>query len=88
MYKESNFRSLFKAISWRISGTVATVITVFLFTRELKLAAAVGGVEFIIKIGLFYLHERIWDKVPLGKRVKQPLEQKTIIANIPGALHR
>ncbi len=71
MYKDSNFRSLVKAFSWRISGTVATIITVFLFTRELKLAAAVGGTEFILKIGLFYLHERIWDKVPLGKRSKQ-----------------
>ena len=70
MYKDSNLRSVAKAFSWRISGTIATVVTVILFTGEIKLAATIGGVEFLAKIGLFYIHERIWDKVSLGKKSK------------------
>jgi adenylylsulfate kinase len=57
-----------KAISWRIFGTVATSVLVFIFTRNWSLSLTVGGVEFVVKIGLFWLHERVWDQVPLGKR--------------------
>jgi adenylylsulfate kinase len=68
MYRDSHTRSVAKAISWRIFGTVATTILVYLFTRKLSISLAVGGVEFVSKIGLFWLHERVWDRVPLGKR--------------------
>ena len=33
-----------------------------------SVSLAVGGVEFVTKIGLYWLHERIWDRVPQGKR--------------------
>lgn len=58
--KDPHFHSLLKAFSWRIAGSIATITLVFLFTGELKLSMEVGFVEFISKIGLFYLHERIW----------------------------
>jgi uncharacterized membrane protein len=67
MYNDSHTRSIAKAVSWRILGTIATTILVFVFTRKWSLSLAVGSVEFLTKIGLFWLHERIWDRVPLGK---------------------
>jgi len=67
MFRESHSRSVAKALSWRIMGTVATTLLVFLFTGKWALSFAVGGVEFISKIGLFWLHERVWDRIPHGK---------------------
>jgi adenylylsulfate kinase len=68
MYQDTHTRSIAKALSWRVLGTIATSLLVFLFTRKLALSLTVGGVEFVSKIGLFWLHERIWDRVQLGKR--------------------
>jgi adenylylsulfate kinase len=72
MFHETHARSLIKAVSWRILGTIATSLLVFLFTRKLVLSLAVGAVEFVSKIGLFWIHERVWDRVQLGKRQMQP----------------
>jgi|SRR5688572_1106941 len=72
MYSESHTRSLIKAISWRILGTVATSLLVFMFTRRLVLSLAVGAVEFVSKIGLFWMHERVWDRVQVGRREVRP----------------
>lgn len=71
-FRETHSRSIAKAISWRVLGTVATSLLVFLFTRRLVLSVAVGAVEFISKIGLFWLHERAWDRLSYGKREAEP----------------
>ena len=68
MFRESHSRSVLKAFSWRIFGTIATALLVFLFTRRLALSLTVGAVEFVSKIGLFWLHERMWDRLSWGKR--------------------
>lgn len=68
MQKDTRYRSLFKAISWRLSGTVATMIIVFVFIGRVSVAAIVGGFEMIVKFLLYFLHERIWDKVKIGKK--------------------
>jgi len=59
-YKEPHYRSALKAMSWRIVATTATILIVFAFTGRLVLSAGVGGVEVIVKIILYYLHERLW----------------------------
>lgn len=72
MFHETHSRSVAKALSWRILGTVATSLLVFIFTRRLVLSLAVGAVEFVSKIGLFWLHERVWDRLQFGKRAVEP----------------
>ena len=69
MFRETHSRSLAKALSWRIVASLATMLLVFLFTRKVALSLAVGGVEFVAKIGLFWLHERAWDQVHFGRRI-------------------
>ena len=71
-YQDTHTRSIAKALSWRVLGTLATSLLVFLFTRKWALSLTVGGVEFITKIGLFWLHERAWDRIALGKRAVPP----------------
>ena len=72
MFRETNARSVAKAISWRVFGTAATSALVFLFTGRLILSLAVGGVEFVSKIGLFWVHERLWNRLRFGKKQVQP----------------
>jgi adenylylsulfate kinase len=72
MFRESHARSVLKALSWRIFGTLVTSALVFLFTRRLVLSLAVGGVEFVSKIALFWGHERLWDRLPWGKQRTPP----------------
>lgn len=68
MQKDTRYRSLFKAISWRLSGTIATMIIVFILVGRVSVAAIVGGFEMIAKFLLYFLHERVWDKFNIGKK--------------------
>lgn len=72
MFRETHSRSVLKAVSWRIFGTIVTSALVYAFTRRLVLSLAVGAVEFFSKIGLFWLHERLWDRWSWGKRRVEP----------------
>jgi adenylylsulfate kinase len=72
MFHETHTRSMAKALSWRVLGTAATSLLVFVFTRRLVLSLAVGGLEFVTKIGLFWFHERVWDRLRFGKKQIEP----------------
>ncbi len=64
---ESHFRSIMKAITWRAGGTVVTFAVACIFTQQFKLAAQIGDLDTLIKIGAFYFHERLWIRVKFGK---------------------
>ncbi|MBZ5579745.1 MAG: DUF2061 domain-containing protein [Acidobacteriia bacterium] len=68
---ESNYRSLFKAISYRVLGSAATALIVFLLSGKLGLSIGTGALDMVTKIGLYYLHERIWERISFG-RAKPP----------------
>jgi|TARA_R110000796_G_scaffold778_2_gene3022 uncharacterized membrane protein len=55
-------RHLLKTISWRIVGTLDTVLLSWLITGDWKIGLAIGGVEVITKMTLYFIHERIWYK--------------------------
>jgi uncharacterized membrane protein len=64
---DSKKRSVFKAISWRITGTIDTFIISYLITGELTYASAISITEVGTKIALYYCHERAWNKVTWSK---------------------
>lgn len=68
---EKNYRSILKSISWRLVGTVDTMIISFLITGELVFALSIGGIEFFTKLILYYLHERLWNLIKFGKHTPQ-----------------
>lgn len=55
-------RHILKTITWRIVGTIDTIILSWVITGNLKIGMAIGGVEVITKMILYYLHERTWYK--------------------------
>jgi len=58
-----------------MTGSVDTLIISFLITGRLKWALTISGVELFTKIGLYYAHERIWDKLTFG-RLKETSRDK------------
>lgn len=77
MAVESHLRSLIKAVSWRIFGTLATVVISYIFTGQWSTALYIGAFEFITKIAIFYVHERAWHKIPLGLNKKTNLQEES-----------
>ena len=65
---EKHYRSLSKAISWRITGTLDTIFISFLITGSINFAMTIGSVEVITKVFLYYLHERIWSYINFGRK--------------------
>ena len=72
MYKETNQRSIAKGISWRVVATTTTIIIVYVFFGRLDLAIAAGLIETVLKVGLYWAHERAWFKVQWGKKRIEP----------------
>ena len=64
----SHARSLAKAISWRFFGNLISFIIIFGLTHNGKLALAASGIELVVKIILYYYHERVWDKIQWGRK--------------------
>ena len=72
---DTHSRSLVKAISWRATGNLDTIVVSFVITGRLKLALSIGFVELFTKIFLYYVHERAWNRVSFGKpRVREDYE--------------
>jgi len=63
---ESRFRSLIKGLTWRVLATLTTILIALAITGEISHALTIGGVEFFAKLGVYYLHERAWARVPIG----------------------
>lgn len=76
MEKDSPYRSVFKAISWRLIASGATFIISFVIFRQmtektyaevLETATIITSIEMVAKLILYYLHERLWTNIVWGK---------------------
>ncbi|QIO31354.1 DUF2061 domain-containing protein [Bradyrhizobium sp. 1(2017)] len=61
--RDSHFRSMVKAVSWRITGSIDTFVLSFIFTGSVKVAGSIAGAEAVTKMILYYLHERAWSVI-------------------------
>lgn len=91
MYRETNIRTIAKGFSWRFFATTTTVIIVYLFFGRLDLAIAAGILETVSKVFLYYVHDKVWQRVRWGKKRIEPfnlwftglpLSGKTTIADL------
>ncbi len=71
---ESSARSVLKGFTWRLVATFSTIVISYLITGETDTALKIGAIEFFAKIAVYYLHERMWLRIPFGKNtvVKTP----------------
>lgn len=72
IYKESRLRSFLKALTWRLIATGTTFSLAFLVFSNtgcddvLEKSSIVAGLELVIKLVIYYLHERAWQMAPRG----------------------
>ncbi len=68
---ETNTRSIAKAVSYRVLGSAVTGLIVFVLTGKGGLSVGAGALDIVLKIGAYFVHERIWDRIDFG-RAKPP----------------
>ena len=71
--RDSHPRSIAKAVSWRLLGSVDTFVLSVIFTGSLRLAGSIAVTEMFTKMVLYYVHERVWSAIPWHQR-GQPTE--------------
>ena len=70
--KVSYRRHLAKTITWRLIGTLDTIVISWIISGDPMIGLKVGFVEVFTKMVLYFLHERMWYKTKFGiKKVKQ-----------------
>jgi len=60
-------RSIVKTITWRITGSGATFLIAYIMTGDVAIAGVIGLVQMVSNTFLYYLHERVWNKISWGK---------------------
>jgi uncharacterized membrane protein len=63
---ESRKRHIIKTITWRVIGTMDTMLLAWLISGDVLMGLKIGLVEVVTKMMLYYLHERAWYKVDFG----------------------
>jgi len=64
---EKPIRSIAKAVSWRILGTIDTILIAWLITGQVTMALSIGSIEVVTKMVLYFFHERLWNIIKWGK---------------------
>jgi uncharacterized membrane protein len=59
-------RHIAKTFTWRIVGTLDTMLIGYLITGNLQTGLSMGGIELFTKMLLYYLHERVWYSSKFG----------------------
>ncbi|MFQ5589091.1 MAG: DUF2061 domain-containing protein [Nitrospiria bacterium] len=64
--RETHIRSLLKGLSWRILASATTIGIAYFITGDTTVAFGIGGIEAVLKVFFYYLHERAWQLMPRG----------------------
>ena len=64
---ETRRRSVAKALSWRILAGIITSCVALGMTGELGFAAKIGLIDTLVKLLIYFLHERIWNRISYGR---------------------
>jgi uncharacterized membrane protein len=65
---DSNTRSIAKAISYRLLGSLSTGAIVFIYSNDATVSVGIGLLDVVVKMALYYVHERVWNHVTFGRR--------------------
>ena len=80
MRDSSQKRHIAKTITWRIVGTIDTIILSWIISGNPLVGLKIGMAELLTKMLLYYFHERVWFKINLSKEGKILESKKRHIA--------
>lgn len=61
-------RSFAKALSYRIWGTLSSFIVAYVITENATISGAIAFWETVVKIFIYYIHERGWNHIQWGRK--------------------
>lgn len=61
-------RSIAKAVSYRLLGSMATAMIFYVLNGDAKLSAGAGALDLVTKLGLYFVHERVWNHISFGRQ--------------------
>lgn len=64
---DTHARSLAKAVSYRLLGSITTALIFYVLSGKLSLSLGAGALDMVAKIGLYFLHERVWARIQFGR---------------------
>ena len=67
MKDQSYKRHIAKTITWRVIGTIDTILLSWIISGDATIGLKIGLVEVITKMVLYYFHERAWFKINLSR---------------------
>ncbi len=70
-HRESRTRSILKGLTWRIIATATTILIAWFITGDTKIALEIGLIEVFAKIAVYYVHERVWARIPVGLEIHE-----------------
>jgi uncharacterized membrane protein len=73
--EESKKRHLFKTITWRIVGTIDTILLGWIISGNPFIGFSIGVAEVLTKMLFYYLHERAWYKIDFGLEKRRRLKR-------------
>ena len=68
--KVTKSRSFIKSLSYRVFGTLTSWAVVYAITGKGSLATLIAFWETVVKVAVYYWHERVWDKISWGRLSK------------------
>jgi len=77
MFEEQPIRTFVKTISWRLIAVSLTILAFYLYTGNLSSSLWVGISVNVVKMGFYYMHERMWNQVQFG-RVEKKMPEYSI----------
>ena len=69
-FKDSNKRHLLKTFSWRLVGTLDTILFSWLIIGNSLISLKIGLFETVSKMLLYFIHEKVWYKIHYGLNSK------------------
>ena len=80
---DSHARSLVKAVSWRVVGSLDTFMLSLIVTGKARYAISIATAEALTKIVLYYAHERVWRRVRWGRLEADPASEAALAVPPP-----
>lgn len=65
---ETPVRSVVKAVSWRLIGTIDTLVVSWFVVDNVGTATAIASIDFVTKMILYFFHERAWNAIKWGRK--------------------
>lgn len=75
---DTSARSIAKAVTYRALGSSVTALIILLLTHKVALSLGAGGLDAGAKTLVYFLHERIWDRLSFGRQRVQTREGEEV----------